>query len=232
MTCFVTLLFTQAQSTHLICQQTCRIMINWISIFMFSCDLPDYSGLLNYKASLPFSHPWYSIIKYMFFPINILLGLFYTGCYKLLSYHIQGKYLNARKNQICVIVTLSFPGVLEYNVMFLNRFLQKSISITILCSHRNRRRIDYIFNIRLLIIIDVVNKIGSLWTIMGPIFYGWINFVENRIWNNLLINTSVTYASSYHQRNIQTQLLILIPPLFDQIFLEFIFFLRSLLIYI
>ena len=197
MTCFVTLLFTQAQSTHLICQQTCRIMINWISIFIFSCDLPHYSGLLNYKASLPFSHPWYSIIKYICFPINILLGLFYTVyliCYNLSCYHIEGKYLNARKNQIYVIVTLSSPGVLEYNVIFLSRFLQKSNSIIISCSHRNRRCIDYILNIRLLIIIDVVNKIGSLWTIMGPIFYGWINFVENRIWNNLLINTSVAYA--------------------------------------
>ena len=218
MTCFVTLLFTQAQITHLICQQTCRIMINLISICTFSYDLPDDSGLLNYQPLSLFPHQWYYIHKY--------IAVFYN----LLSYHIQGKYLNARKNQICVIVTLSFPGVLEYNVVFLNRFLQKSISITILCSHRNRRRIDYIFNIRLLIIIDVVNKIGSLWTIMGPIFYGWINFVENRIWNNLLISTSVTYASSYHQRNIQTQLLILIPPLFDRIFFEFIFFLRSLVI--
>ena len=86
----------------------------------------------------------------------------YLICYNLLCCHIEGKYLNARKNQIYVIVTLSSPGVLEYNVIFLSRFLQKSNSIIISCSHRNRRCIDYILNIRLLIIIDVVNKIGSL----------------------------------------------------------------------
>ena len=184
MTCFVTLLFTQAQITHLICQQTCRIIINWISIFTFSYNLPDDSDLLNYQPLSLFSHQWYSITNWSRFISSAL------------SYHIKIKFSKTGKMQIYVIVTLSFPGVLEYNVMFLNRFSQKSNSIIISCSHRNRRCIDYIFNIRLLIIIDVVNKIWSLWTIMGPIFYGWINFVENRIWNNLLINTSVAWATN------------------------------------